>query len=107
MEEVGFDKAVTRDARQELAAAAEALVPALAKVPLERHWAGLRPGSPDGIPYIGPHPHIEGLYLNSGHFRNGVVMAPASAHLLADLMLGRRPILNPAPFAPGKHGSAG
>jgi len=106
MEEVGFDKAVTTEARQALEDAARALVPALAEVPLERHWAGLRPGSPDGIPYIGPHPRLAGLYINTGHFRNGVVMAPASAHLLADLMLGRRPIVNPAPFAPDDHSSA-
>ena len=99
MEDVGFDKTVTEQARHELERAAQALIPALAEVPLERHWAGLRPASPNGIPYIGAHPRIEGLYVNAGHFRNGVVMAPASAHLLVDLMLGHRPILDPAPFA--------
>ncbi len=106
MEDVGFDKTVTEQARQELERAAQALIPALAEVPLERHWAGLRPASPNGIPYIGAHPRIEGLYINAGHFRNGVVMAPASAHLLADLVLGRRPILDPAPFALDTHASA-
>ena len=51
--------------------------------------AGLRPGSPDGMPFIGDHPEIRGLYLNTGHFRNGVVMGPASARLLVDHILGR------------------
>ncbi len=106
MENVGFDKTVTEQARHELERAARTLIPALAEVPLERHWAGLRPASPNGIPYIGAHPRIEGLYINAGHFRNGVVMAPASAHLLADLILGRRPVLDPRPFALDTHASA-
>ncbi len=106
MENVGFDKTVTEQARHELERAAQTLVPALAEVPLERHWAGLRPASPNGIPYIGAHPRIEGLYINAGHFRNGVVMAPASAHLLVDLMLERHPVLDPEPFALDTHASA-
>lgn len=99
MERSGYDKGTTEAARQELLAAAFELVPALRDYPLERQWAGLRPGSPDGIPYIGEYPAVKGLYLNSGHFRNGVVMAPASARLLADLLLGRPPILDPAPYS--------
>ncbi|WP_338055862.1 glycine oxidase ThiO [Sulfurivermis fontis] len=98
MEEVGFDSTTTAAAREELLAAAVGLVPALAACELERHWAGLRPGSPDGVPYIGEHPEVAGLYLNSGHFRNGVVLAPASARLLADLVLGRAPLLDPAAY---------
>jgi len=58
----------------------------------------LRPGSPDGVPFIGPLPGWRGLYVNAGHFRNGVVTAPASARLLADLLLARPPILDPAPY---------
>jgi len=99
MEEVGFDTSTTAAAREELLEAAYRLVPVLRRFELERHWAGLRPGSPKGIPYISAHPQIDGLYVNSGHFRNGVVMAPASARLLADLALGRPPILDPAPYA--------
>lgn len=99
MEDVGFDKTVTEQARQELEIAAQALIPALADVPLERHWAGLRPSSPNGTPYIGKHPQIDGLYVNAGHFRNGVVMGPASAQLLADLLLGQKATVNPKPYA--------
>ncbi len=98
MENVGFDKSTTAEALAELRAAAARLVPALAHYPLERHWAGLRPGSPHGIPYISPHPRIEGLFVNAGHFRNGVVMGPASARLLANLVLGHEPILDPSPY---------
>lgn len=98
MEEAGFDTSTTTAAREELRAAAYRLVPTLAGCTLERHWGGLRPGSPDGVPYIGEHPQVAGLFINSGHFRNGVVMAPASARLLADMVLGRPPILDPAPY---------
>jgi glycine oxidase len=99
MEEVGFDKTVTDEARDGLVEVAHTLVPALANVPIESHWAGLRPGSPAGIPFISAHPTVEGLYINAGHFRNGVVMAPASAELLADIVLDRPSILDPSPYA--------
>jgi len=102
MEESGFDKSVTAEARAALTAAGEAMIPALAGLPIERHWAGLRPGSPTGVPFIGPHPALAGLYVNAGHHRNGVVLAPASARLLADLLLDRRSDLDPAPYALGR-----
>ena len=98
MEEVGFDKTVTDEARDDLHAVAQTLAPALAKAVLVRHWAGLRPGSPTGVPFIGRHPNVGGLYINAGHYRNGVVMAPASAHLLVDLMLERPPAVEPGPY---------
>jgi glycine oxidase len=99
LEHVGFAKKVTDTARQELLAAATDIFPELlAKTEIETQWAGLRPGSPEGIPYIGPHPDIEGLYLCSGHFRNGFVLGPASARLVAEVMLQQRPILDTAPY---------
>ena len=97
--EAGFEKATTTAALQELEAEARRLVPALADYPVEHHWAGLRPGSPHGIPYICQHPRIRDLFINTGHFRNGVVLAPASVRLLADLMLERPPLVDPAPYA--------
>lgn len=99
MEEAGFDDSTTAAARAELEEAAFRLVPGLRDFMVERHWAGLRPGSPTGVPYIGAHPQVRGLFINSGHFRNGVVMAPASARLLVDLIVGRRPSVEPAPYA--------
>jgi glycine oxidase len=95
VEHVGFDKSTTEEAKQELREAAFGLIPALQEAPLEQHWAGLRPGSPNGVPYIGPHPELAGLYVNAGHYRNGVVMGLASARLLGDLVLGRPPVLDP------------
>jgi glycine oxidase len=98
VERVGFDKRTTKAAREELVAAAIARVPALKYAELERHWAGLRPGSPDGIPYIGPHPEVGGLFVNTGHYRNGVVMGLASAQLAANLMLDQPPVVDPEPY---------
>lgn len=89
LEYEGYHKETTESARQELIEKAVELVPALAAYPVIKHWAGLRPGTETGVPYIGEHHKINGLYVNSGHFRNGVVMAPASAQLLVDGMLER------------------
>ena len=90
-----------RPALEDLRTAAYRIIPGLRELPLEAQWAGLRPGSPQGIPYIGQHPEIAGLYVNTGHFRNGVVMGLASARLLADLVVERNPILEPGPYFPG------
>jgi glycine oxidase len=100
LEYVGFDKHTTAEAREDLTRAAFELIPALADLPIERHWAGLRPGSPDGTPVIGPHPRIDNLYINAGHFRNGVVLGLASSRLLADLLLQRPTALPPDPYLP-------
>lgn len=99
LEHEGFLKATTAEAKEDLYRAAVELFPLLKRTPIENHWAGLRPGSPSGVPYIGAYPGIQGLYLNAGHYRNGLVTGPASARLVADLLLGRVPILDPAPYA--------
>jgi glycine oxidase len=99
LEDAGFDKATTAQARTQLRTKAVEWVPALSDYPILHHWSGLRPGSPAGIPYIGEHPGIRGLFFNTGHFRCGVALAPASAQLAADLVLGRTPTLPPEPYA--------
>ncbi len=99
IEHAGFDRSTTAEARDELRALACARFPALADHPIEAHWAGLRPSSPAGVPYIGEHPAVANLFINAGHFRNGIVLGPASARLAADLLLGRAPIVDPAPYA--------
>ncbi len=98
LEDVGFDKSTTESAAVELRQAALSIMPTLADAEVELQWSGLRPGSPDGIPYIGPHPDIQGLFACTGHYRNGFVLGPASACLLVDLLLGREPVVDPAPY---------
>ena len=99
LEEAGFTKTTSAEDKERLYRNAVELFPLLKRTPIEDHWAGLRPGSPRGIPYIGQHPEITGLFLNAGHFRNGLVTAPASARLAADLVLERTPTLDPTPYA--------
>lgn len=100
LEHEGFDKTPTDVALASLKASAVELIPALADADVVGHWAGLRPGSPEGIPYIGSLSGFDGLWLNCGHYRNGLVLAPASCQLLADLLLGREPVIDAAPYAP-------
>lgn len=99
LEDAGFAKVTTVEAKEELYRTAVEMFPVLKHTPIEQHWAGLRPSSPSGIPFIGPYPEVDGLFINAGHFRNGVVTGAASARLMADLVLGRDPILDPAPYA--------
>lgn len=86
LEDVGFDTTVTETAKQAMQAKAEAIMPELKHMPIHKHWSGLRPGAPENIPTIAKHPSISNLYLNTGHFRYGVTMAPASAKMLVDLL---------------------
>ena len=100
LEHTAFDKSTTEEALQSLRRSAEALLPALAECRVERQWAGLRPGAPDGVPFIGRVPGIDNLYVNAGQYRNGLVLAPASAQLLVDIVLERRPSVDPSPYDP-------
>lgn len=86
LEDVGFDASTTEAVREELRAKAEAILPALRDEPILQQWAGLRPGTPENLPTIAVHPQITNLYLNTGHFRYGLTMAPASAKRVADLV---------------------
>ncbi len=101
VENAQFNKGTSDTVREALRDFAHGLLPALRQCQIEKHWAGLRPGSPEGIPIIGGHPEVANLYFSSGHFRNGFVMAPASARLLADHVLRRPPVVAPEPYLPG------
>lgn len=93
-----FDKTTTEEVLTELKQEAIRIIPALKNYPVEKQWAGLRPGSIDGVPYIGEHPELKNLYINAGHFRNGVVIGPASCQLLVNQLLGQKTIVDPKPY---------
>lgn len=95
LEHVEFDKRTTASAKETLQQAAVQLIPALRDYEVALQWAGLRPGSSDDIPTIAEHPNLKGLFINAGHYRNGVVTAPASARLMANMVLQQTPIINP------------
>jgi len=86
LEDVGFDTGVTETIKQELQQKAEAILPALKDAPILKHWSGLRPGTPENLPTITRHPTVKNLYLNTGHFRYGLTMAPASAQRICELI---------------------
>jgi glycine oxidase len=98
VEHCEFDKNTTSEIKDKLYSFATKLLPNLKDFPLIDHWAGLRPGTKQGIPYIDKHPEIKNLAINAGHFRNGLVMGPASAQLMADLILDRQPCVDPEPY---------
>jgi len=99
LEHKGFDKQTTAQALEELSDYAKRILPALGDYPVERQWAGLRPGTADGIPFIGPCPGVDGLFVNAGHYRNGVVMGLASVELLVALMLQQVTELDAEPYS--------
>jgi glycine oxidase len=88
-EEVGFEAQPTGGGIAELLAFAFDLVPSLAEAVLEKTWAGLRPGSPDGWPYLGNVPGVENLHVAAGHFRAGLQLSPATGRVMAQHILGQ------------------
>ena len=101
VEEVGFDKTVQPEAIQKLHQAASNLVPWIEQAKMIEAWAGLRPGSPDGLPIIGAG-SLPGTYVATGHFRNGILLAPITAALMSDLIQGRRTPVDLRPFSPSR-----
>jgi glycine oxidase len=97
-EDAGFDKRTTAAAVRDLLAFAVAVVPALADAPLERSWAGLRPGTLDELPYIGPVPGMDNLFVAAGHFRAGIHLSPGTGLLVKELLLGQELTVPVEPF---------
>ena len=93
-----FDKSTSEDALVSLRRSAIAMLPSLEKFPVVKQWAGLRPGAPKGVPYIGRVSAYENLSVNAGQFRNGLVLAPASAKLLTDILLKQTTSIDPTPY---------
>lgn len=101
VEAVGFDTSISEAAREDLHRAAQKLMPGLKDWTITDQWAGLRPRAPDGLPLLGPT-RVDGLWLASGQYRNGILFAPAVAENVADQILGRAkviPAFDPRRFA--------
>jgi len=89
-----FDKQIHAATKQSLHETACQLAPFLKTAKIEHHWCGLRPASPNGVPYIGEHPHLANVYINTGHYRYGVTMGLASVKLLTDTLMQRPSFLD-------------
>ena len=88
-EDAGFEKQTTAAAIAGLLEFALALAPGLGQAPVERCWAGLRPGSPDGQPFLGPVPGLDNLFVAAGHYRSGIQLSPGTGLAMAELLLGQ------------------
>jgi glycine oxidase len=97
--EEGFDTGLTEQAQNSLLSRAIALMPALEKWTLAEHWAGLRPKVPDGLPILG-RSVLDGLFVASGQFRNGILFAPAIAGTVSAQILGHEPAIDVTAFDP-------
>jgi len=106
IEDAGFEKITTPQTIQRLLEFAHSILGPLPGAMLEQSWAGLRPGSVDGLPCIGAAPACSNAFVAAGHFRAGLHQSTGTAVMLADLMDGRTPALDPMPFAPGRRPGA-
>jgi glycine oxidase len=101
-EDAGFDKGTTAEAIAGLRGFAEARFPTLAGAVVEQTWAGLRPASPDGLPFLGRVPGVANLSVAAGHFRSGIQLSPATGRVMAELLRGVTPAVPLDPFRPGR-----
>jgi glycine oxidase len=102
VEEAGYRKRTTRSVIERLQRHATALVPSLGSAPRLREWAGLRPASPDGLPIMGLLPGTANIWVATGHFRNGILLAAITGQLMAESVLEGRPAPRLAPFSPDR-----
>ena len=109
LEEVGFDKTTTSSGLELLKRGALRALPGLSEVLMDDSWAGLRPGSPDGWPFLGKFPDWEGVWLAAGHFTHGLLLSAATGELIAQDILGEKPSVDLGPFVLGRrpHPSVG
>jgi glycine oxidase len=99
LEKAGFEKAVTPEGIAILATAARRMTPVLSPLRVSGYFAGFRPGSPDGHPFLGAVPGTTGLYIAAGHHTHGHLLAAASGHLMTQLILDGKTEMNLVPFA--------
>lgn len=102
LEETGFAKQTTAEAREALFAAARSIDPRFAEATVEAHWSGLRPASDDALPQIGPLPGVADAWVASGHHRSGLQLAPPTAEMLSDMIRGVVCDLPTEPFDPAR-----
>lgn len=98
MEFAGFEASTTDEALERLRVFARRLYPRAAEMPEVRSWVGLRPGTPDRLPYLGAVDGLDGLVVATGHYRNGILLAPITARIVADVVAGREPPVDLGPF---------
>lgn len=104
-EDAGYNKSVTLGGIRHVAQAACELMPALSQVAFREAWAGLRPATDDLMPVIGPSPTVSNVLYASGHFRSGIMLSALTGEVIADLAMGRKPVVDLGPFLPERYRS--
>ena len=105
LENAGFEKQVTPGGLAKILRAAIDLAPALENAAITETWSGLRPGTPDQLPIIGPT-DVEGLFIATGHYRNGILLAPATARCISEWILEGKPSIPVENFSPMRFAAA-
>ncbi|SES90485.1 glycine oxidase [Oceanobacillus limi] len=98
-----FDQIVTVEGIHTLMGKAQKILPSIADAEWERSWAGIRPQTMDGLPYLGEHPKYAGLWIATGHFRNGILLSPITGEIIAEMVDGKAPTLDVTPFRIDRH----
>lgn len=102
IEDAGFDKTVHSKDIAHLRSLANAFLPALSEARQLEAWAGLRPSSPDGLPFLGAMPESRNHFVAAGHYRNGILLTPATAHIMAQLLADESPSIDLADYSPSR-----
>ena len=105
IEDAGFDKRTDAETIEKLYRAAATVVPKIAGMRIHDAWAGLRPASPDGLPILG-ETSLPGYFAATGHYRDGIMLAPITAEVITSLIVGRGCSFDVAPFSPLRFASA-
>jgi glycine oxidase len=101
-ERAGFDKSVTEEGRRAIQSYAEGIAPAVADLKITDEWAGLRPRAADDLPVLGASAEIENLFYATGHYRNGILLAPLTGALVAEMITSGTTPAPLVPFSPAR-----
>lgn len=106
-EHAGFDRRVTAEGVRSILSAALEISPRVGALPLQASWAGLRPRAADGLPVLGPYAEIEGLFYATGHYRNGILLAPITGELIAGVIVDKMDSTSLSIFSPDRFDQVG
>jgi glycine oxidase len=104
LEDAGFDKRTDAEMIERLYKAAAVVVPKIGQMRIHDAWAGLRPASPDDLPMLG-ETSLRGYYAATGHYRDGIMLAPITAQVMSGLIVGAKTNFDLAPFSPSRFAS--
>ena len=101
-EDVGFEKRTTESGIDGLKKFCREICPAVADLPIEKTWSGLRPATTDGLPYLGPVPGLSNAFVAAGHYRSGLHLSPGTAVVMSQLIRGEQTLVDLTPFRVGR-----